>query len=1000
MRSSPIAAAAIVALACGSTPEGRPPPGLPLPAVSGQHAVAPGALPKPAAGRVLLAPTTPTPLPIVLFEIEGEDAVLAVSDAAGQEVSFAQRIGADMKLGPVLALPGAHVAGAFALQADGELTVVAAEGDALCASTFRGDERRAHGCSSIRPDVLARVPGRILALTAESPPDDDDKPVTTPPRPKKPAKPPPRKRRPKKEPTAVEKLFASGREREVMATFVLPDGSTPLDAEKTGLSFVEPMVGMGLISAARRGERVDLVFYEKGKKRGREKTGAIGVASLDEAGVLVEGSRRSFGESKLAAGFLTDLVDPTLHGFRDGSVLLSSRGPRGKCDATVVAPFVMQMIPDEDDCATDPRRFFRLAQTKRKGKHAPLAPRPADLERGAVRRATGQPRWDLTRVVLTEDRAFALTDDGIVSFTEGGAVARGAQPLVADRSRIFGGAIAPDGTAIALTSAGLVTADASGAVSRVDGAAPRLLARDDRPDVAALERRLAAKIGGAWIQAEGELRRLAPEPGPAKRTLHPDTAVLTGGASAGLLFDLAGATLAVSRITRDAEATEIGRASVTFGVGFDAVEQPDGGALVVGRERAARERVVVLRFDAQGRALGAHVTISIPEDGGGRLRLHGSPGGGAVLTEGAARSVVWLGDDGKVVAAAPWPAPSREAFCWDGAPLRSVVFGAKPGTFVESGGNSEPSTCVTTMELAPDGSLRFLGSTTASIHTRAELGVIAGAAPAPSQASRPLPAARAATRRELSPCPGDMVFVSPGLCVDRFESTLVDEGRGRYTSPDYPPTPAALSGAFGDFLTRRERIGDVLARAMPLPPFPAWQAEAPATLVAVSRAGVRPNGYVSGTLAKEACERAGKRLCVLEEWRRACRGEGGQLFPYGATHVQGTCNVNGPIHPAATLHDNASIGHLDPRLNRVEAGGVTVLHDTGTTKGCASRWGDDAIFDMVGNVDEWVDEKGGAFAGGFYARGTTNGCEALVSNHPEGYFDYSTGVRCCRDAAR
>ncbi|HSN99577.1 MAG TPA: hypothetical protein VLS89_14885, partial [Candidatus Nanopelagicales bacterium] len=66
---------------------------------------------------------------------------------------------------------------------------------------------------------------------------------------------------------------------------------------------------------------------------------------------------------------------------------------------------------------------------------------------------------------------------------------------------------------------------------------------------------------------------------------------------------------------------------------------------------------------------------------------------------------------------------------------------------------------------------------------------------------------------------------------------------------------------------------------------------------------------------------------------------------------------------------------------------------------CQSRWGSDAIHDMVGNLDEWVDDPDGAFAGGFYSRSTRAGCDALVTAHPRAYADYSTGVRCCRDAA-
>jgi hypothetical protein len=51
---------------------------------------------------------------------------------------------------------------------------------------------------------------------------------------------------------------------------------------------------------------------------------------------------------------------------------------------------------------------------------------------------------------------------------------------------------------------------------------------------------------------------------------------------------------------------------------------------------------------------------------------------------------------------------------------------------------------------------------------------------------------------------------------------------------------------------------------------------------------------------------------------------------------------------------------------------------------------------MVGNLDEWVDDPDGAFLGGFYARGTAEGCDARVGVHAPEYFDYSLGVRCCR----
>jgi hypothetical protein len=106
-----------------------------------------------------------------------------------------------------------------------------------------------------------------------------------------------------------------------------------------------------------------------------------------------------------------------------------------------------------------------------------------------------------------------------------------------------------------------------------------------------------------------------------------------------------------------------------------------------------------------------------------------------------------------------------------------------------------------------------------------------------------------------------------------------------------------------------------------------------------------------------------------------------------------------PIHPAAVLHGNASIGLTDPRLNLVvETGSDPLLRPTGATSGCVSAWRGELIHDMVGNVDEWIEDPRGVFVGGFYSRMTTKGCEAKVRGHAPAYYDYSTGTRCCSDA--
>ncbi|NUO50372.1 MAG: SUMF1/EgtB/PvdO family nonheme iron enzyme [Polyangiaceae bacterium] len=988
------AALAAMAVGCGGTAEPAKTLERPATPTSSAAVAPPGVLPAAAPGTAPLGELTDVALSVTLIPIQGADAVLAVHDSAGAVAAYVQRVDADGKLGPVLTLAGAHVAGAFALDKNGSLSIATAEGTKLCDTTFRESEIVGRGCGIYRAHALAAISGRILALSADPPQPDEDELKKA----KPPPKPPPSKKgkgrnKKKKEPSPVEKLFSSGRELEVARRWILADGTSPADPEPTGLRFAEPMVGMGMIGATSRAERIDVAFYERATPRGKERRGSIGVAALDEAGTLVENSKKSFGDSKLQAGFLDDHVDPRIIGFGEGSIVLSHRGSRGKCDVTVAAPFVMPMIPESADCAVEPRRFFRLAQSKRKGTPVTLPALPEGLEVAKVRRASGQPSWEVGRVALTATRAFALYDDNIVIWTEGGAPTTVKRALVAEQLRVYGSAIANDGSAIAHTSAGLVVVDAAGKKTTIVGALPRFVAERDRSDVAKVERRLAVKVGTAWIQAEGELRRLAPDAGKPIRELYPDATAVVGGETSGMLLELVGTTLVVQSLGPGGEVTEVARIASPVRTGFDAVARRAGGAIVVGRSRG-NEGLVAVAIDPQGKVAALH-RVSLAAGASKRPRLSPLPGGGAILTDEDRLAVSWLDDDAAPLVAARWPTEASTTLCWDGTPARASVPGPAPDVFVPL--DARAGWCMSDGAWTKDGSLRFVGSTVSSIHTRGEIGSLQ-----PSVKARTVPPGAPAEKIALSStsqtrCPGEMVLAGE-VCVDRFESTLVDRTTGHYLSPDYPPSPNALSGAFGDWLTRRERQGDVIARALPLPAVGSWQLGAMPALVAVAREGVRPSGYVSGALARESCDSAGKRLCTLDEWRRACRGEANTLFPYGTSYKDRVCNVNLPAHPAAELHQNASIGHLDPRLNRVETADGPLLRTTGATSSCASRWGDDAIYDMVGNIDEWVDEKGGAFAGGFYSRSTTNGCESLVTAHPTAYADYSTGVRCCKDA--
>ncbi|HEY8039010.1 MAG TPA: SUMF1/EgtB/PvdO family nonheme iron enzyme [Polyangiaceae bacterium] len=225
------------------------------------------------------------------------------------------------------------------------------------------------------------------------------------------------------------------------------------------------------------------------------------------------------------------------------------------------------------------------------------------------------------------------------------------------------------------------------------------------------------------------------------------------------------------------------------------------------------------------------------------------------------------------------------------------------------------------------------------------------------------------TRQNRYVCPSDMVMIGRSYCVDVYEATLL------------------------------QVVGDGSER-----PWPYYQV-LPADVVvrAVSQAGVFPQGYISGVQARAACEASGKRLCKPDEWKSACMGPKKTIFPYGNEREVGRCNDNG----RSSMHFfNADLDDkpenrwkwgfdgnmIDPRLNQLEG----TLTRTGERTACTNEYG---LFDMVGNLHEWVDDPDGTFQGGYYLDTHLNGdgCFYRTTAHAMSHLDYSTGFRCCAD---
>lgn len=179
--------------------------------------------------------------------------------------------------------------------------------------------------------------------------------------------------------------------------------------------------------------------------------------------------------------------------------------------------------------------------------------------------------------------------------------------------------------------------------------------------------------------------------------------------------------------------------------------------------------------------------------------------------------------------------------------------------------------------------------------------------------------------------------------------------------------------------------------------------EVPTEGIAATAAGAVPQGYISGEVAATACAAAGKRLCTSDEWLLACAGSSdgeGRTYPYGDTYSATACNTEyAGDHPVCDYFGTCDgvwdSEHMnDPGINQ-QPGTVAL---SGAFEACSTPEG---VWDLHGNLHEWVADSDGTFRGGFFADASINGagCSYKTGAHDFSYHDYSTGFRCCADPA-
>lgn len=164
-------------------------------------------------------------------------------------------------------------------------------------------------------------------------------------------------------------------------------------------------------------------------------------------------------------------------------------------------------------------------------------------------------------------------------------------------------------------------------------------------------------------------------------------------------------------------------------------------------------------------------------------------------------------------------------------------------------------------------------------------------------------------------------------------------------------------------------------------------------------AGVRDGKAVSGKreipgvqmswfAARDACQAAGKRLCSEREWVSACQGalaiDDDNDGAYADDLIEGT------TYPYDDLHD--------PRRcwdGRPSEGHRPVY--TGEMPGCVSK---DGVYDLTGNVEEWVGltpETAVLVGGAFDTSKDFARCYRRNDTFGPGYANIRTGFRCCTD---
>ena len=165
-----------------------------------------------------------------------------------------------------------------------------------------------------------------------------------------------------------------------------------------------------------------------------------------------------------------------------------------------------------------------------------------------------------------------------------------------------------------------------------------------------------------------------------------------------------------------------------------------------------------------------------------------------------------------------------------------------------------------------------------------------------------------------------------------------------------------------------------------------------------NKKGEIPRNLTSWQEAKDTCEAIGKRLCTDVEFTFACEGELMKPHVTGFVRDPSKCSYDRPYRlrtynfekhdPCLTIEPcKAALLAIDQRL------------PAGAMPSCVS---DHGVYDLNGNVNEWIQLPGRGFSkraglkGGWWGP-VRDRCRPITTFHGESDYGYEVGFRCCKD---